>query len=289
MRRLPWDIVLALFTGLGVGLVYAWMISPIGNLNTNPSRLRADFKDQYRSAIAAAYASTSSLPRAEVRLSLLGDPDPLAALNAQAQRMLANGEMPQQIDLVAALAQALEGETAATSLPVTEPADNLVVVSTATFPLPPSEDGFDLTETAVAPLTPFLGETQALVASPTLRPTQTQVPTPGAPFTLIAQDEVCGANLPDGLLQVIVLNSNRRQMPGMEINVTWEGGQEQFFTGLKPEFGNGYADFLMVPNVSYTVRLAEGSDIASGLVAPTCQAENGETFFGGFKLTFQQP
>jgi hypothetical protein len=289
MRRLPWDIVLALFAGLGMGLVYAWMIAPLGNTNTDPSRLRADFKDQYRSAIAAAYASTGSLPRAEVRLSLLGDPDPLAALSAQAQRMLANGEMPQQIDQVAALAQALAGDTVAPSLPATEPAEFLVVVSTATFPLPPSANGFDLTETAVAPLTPFLGETQVPQTSPTLRPTQTLAPTRGAPFTLIAQDEVCDANLPDGLLQIIVLNSNRRQMPGMEIDVTWEGGEEAFFTGLKSELGNGYADFLMVPNVSYTTRLAAGSDIASGLVAPTCQAENGETFFGGFKLTFQQP
>lgn len=289
MRRLPWVIVLALFAGIGVGLVYAWMIAPPGNTNTDPSRLRSDFKDQYRSAIAAAYAATGNLPRARVRIALLGDPDPLAALNAQAQRMLANGEMPQQIDQVAALARALEGETAATSLPVTEPADSLVVVSTATFPQPPSDDRFDLTETAVAPLTPFLGETQAPAASPVLRPTQTLAPTRGAPFTLIAQDEVCDANLPDGLLQIIVLSSNRRQIPGMEINVTWEGGEEPFFTGLKPELGNGYADFLMVPNVSYTVQLAAGSEIASGLVAPTCQAENGEPFFGGFKLTFQQP
>ena len=289
MRRLPWDIVLALFAGLGVGLVYAWMIAPLGNTNTDPSRLRADFKDQYRSAIAAAYASTGSLPRAQVRLSLLGDPDPLAALSAQAQRMLANGEMPQQIDQVAALAQALAGETVAPSLPAAEPAEIPVVVSTATFPLTPPTDGFDLTETAIAPLTPFLGETQVPQPSPTLRPTQTLAPTRGAPFTLIAQDEVCDANLPDGLLQIIVLNSNRRQMPGIEIDVTWEGGGEPFFTGLKPELGNGYADFLMAPNISYTVQLAAGSDIASGLVAPTCQAENGETFFGGFKLTFQQP
>jgi hypothetical protein len=203
--------------------------------------------------------------------------------------MLANGEMPQQIDQVAALARALEGEPVATSLPVTEPTDSLVVVSTVTITQPPLDDGFDLTETAVAPLTPFFGETQLTAASPTLRPSQTLAPTRGAPFTLIAQDEVCDANLPEGLLQIIVLNSNRRQIPGVEINVTWEGGEEAFFTGLKPELGNGYADFLMAPNVSYTVQLAAGSDIASGLTAPACQAENGEPFSGGLKLTFQQP
>jgi hypothetical protein len=71
--------------------------------------------------------------------------------------------------------------------------------------------------------------------------------------------------------------------------ITWDGGEEQFFTGLKPELGNGYADYIMVPDIAYTVQLETGSDMATGLAAPTCQTPNGETFFGGIKLTFQQP
>jgi hypothetical protein len=85
------------------------------------------------------------------------------------------------------------------------------------------------------------------------------------------------------------LNSNRRQLAGIEIVITWESGNEQFFTGLKPELGNGYADYIMSPDTSYTVQLARGSDVALGITAPTCQASNGETFLGGIKLTFQQP
>ena len=78
-------------------------------------------------------------------------------------------------------------------------------------------------------------------------------------------------------------------MPGIEILITWEGGAENFFTGLKPELGNGYADYIMTPDITYTVQLRAGSDIASGLTAPTCQTPSGEAFFGGIKLTFQQP
>ena len=78
-------------------------------------------------------------------------------------------------------------------------------------------------------------------------------------------------------------------MPGVEILITWEGGAENFFTGLKPELGNGYADYLMTPDITYTVQLRLGSDIASGLTTPTCQTPDGATFFGGIKLTFQQP
>jgi hypothetical protein len=146
-----------------------------------------------------------------------------------------------------------------------------------------SEDTVVLTET------PLSIETPGTVSIPTPRPTQTTVPTPGAPFELTGQESICDSNLPDGLLQVMVLNPSRRQLAGVEVVITWDGGEEQFFTGLKPELGNGYADYIMTPNTTYTVQLARGSDVALGITAPTCQTASGENFFGGIKLTFQQP
>lgn len=284
MRRVPWDIMLALLAGLGLGLVYAWLISPLRVTNADPRALRADFKESYRSAIAASYAATGNLPSAQARLALLGDADPIEALNAQAQRMLANAETIEGADEVAALALALQdrpGEIPAAA--PTQVVEEIDVAFTATLPPPLSEVPITTTET------PELIATEATILPATPRPTQTPPPTLGAPFTLTAQDSICDTNLPDGLLQVLVLNSNRRQMPGMEIVINWEGGGEQFFTGLKPELGNGYADYMMTPDVSYTIQLASGSDVAAGLTPPTCQAPNGESYFGGIKLTFQQP
>ena len=92
MRRFPWDILLALVVGIGLGLVYTWMIHPKAVTDADPSTLRTDFKEQYRSVIAAAFAANKILPRAEGRLQLLKDSDPVEALNAQAQQMLARGE-----------------------------------------------------------------------------------------------------------------------------------------------------------------------------------------------------
>jgi hypothetical protein len=106
---------------------------------------------------------------------------------------------------------------------------------------------------------------------------------------LTGQENLCDPNLPDGLLQVLVLNRSRRQLAGMEIVITWNGGTEQFFTGLKPELGNGYADYMMTPETTYTVQLARGSDVALGITAPTCQSPEGASFLGSIKLTFQQP
>jgi hypothetical protein len=295
MRRFPWWIpvtLLALLTGLGLGLVYSWVISPARATDTEPAILRADFKEQYRSAIAAAYAATGNLPRAQARLAYLGDVDPVPALNAQAQRMLASGESFQQAEQVAGLALALSNngtpiptETAAIG-PVTEIASNETTTPTSTLPPPPPDVPIVLTGTAetVEP-----EPTQAVVIQVTPRPTRTPVPAFGAPFKSTGQDTVCDPNLPDGLLQIIVYNSRRKQMAGIEIVVTWDGGGERFFTGFKPEISDGYADFIMTPNIAYSVQLARGSDIVSGLTAPACQASNGESYFGGIKLTFQQP
>ena len=289
MRRFPWDILLALVVGVGLGLVYAWMISPLRVSNADPGTLRGDFKDQYRSAIAAAYAANDNLPRALARLQLLRDPDPVGALNAQAQQTLARGESAQVADQVAALAGALEerqDETIPTSDPFTQVVEFVEETSAPISSSPSPEFTFVLTETTP---TTLVEETQEALPSSTPRLTQTLAPTQGAPFRLTGQDEVCDPNLPDGLLQVVVISTSRRQIPGVEIDITWENGEEKFFTGLKPELGNGYADFIMTPDISYSVQLADGSDIAAGLVAPACQNPGGESYFGGIKLTFQQP
>jgi len=300
MKRIPWDILLALLVGLALGLVYSWMIAPRGATDTQPRILRADFKDQYRSLIAAAYAATGNLPRAQVRLALLGDANSVDALNGQAQRMQANNQSFERADQVAALARALDenanvegtngGATGAeptNSAPVSNPTTEIATQSenniTSTS-LPPSADvPGDLTET------PQSIETSTLVNIPSPRATNTSTAVPGKPFRLTGQETVCDPNIPNGLLQVLVLNSNRRQIAGVEIDVTWDGGEEQFFTGLKPELGNGYADYMMSPAIIYSIKLARGSDIASGITTPSCQSPNGETFPGGIKLTFQQP
>jgi hypothetical protein len=287
MRRIPWwrlGAMFALLVGLGIGLVYAWIVSPLRITNAGPVALRADFKESYRSAIAVSYAATGNLPRAQARLALIGDPDPIEALNAQAQRMLADSELIEEADEVAALALALENGSE--SVPTVAPTELVQEIATSfTETLPPASPDVPITITE----TPQSIETQPVLIAPTPRPTQTPPPTLGAPFTLTAQDNICDTNLPDGLLQVLVVNSNRRQIAGMGIVITWEGGNEQFFTGLKPELGNGYADYIMTPNITYTVQLASGSDIAAGLTPPTCQAPSGEAFAGGIKLTFQQP
>jgi len=292
MRRIPWSVLFALLLGVGMGLGYTWVLYPHPNTDAQPSALRADFKDQYRSLIAASYAGTGNLPRAQARLSLVGDVNAIDALNAQAQRMRASPQSFERADRVAALAAALGVETSGGALAT--PTLAFAVDAGNTFtPTSPAEltdlpilvsESPEFIETQT-----IVFETQPALLESTPRATPTPTPAPGKPFTLTGQENLCDSNLPDGLLQVLVLNRSRRQLAGVEIVITWDGGTEQFFTGLKPELGNGYADYLMMPETTYTVQLVRGSDVALGITAPTCQSPDGATFLGSIKLTFQQP
>ena len=79
-------LLTGLLIGLGLGLLYAWVISPVKYVDTSPASLRADFKDGYRAAIASAYLASGNVERAQSRLALLGDPNPVQALVNQAQQ-----------------------------------------------------------------------------------------------------------------------------------------------------------------------------------------------------------
>lgn len=280
MRRIFGDWLLPMIAGLALGLVYAWIISPTRVVDSVPAALRADFKDDYRAAIAAAYASTGDLPRAQARLALLGDPDAVQALSAQAQQMLGAGEPFEIVQQVAQLASALQGSLPTPTAPVVTASASEADTATS-----PAAGG---SETAAAPV-PQSTRTPLVIYTATPRPTHTATATLGAPFVLVEQSSLCDATLPEGLLQITVLDARRRQLPGVEIIVTWDGGEEHFFTGFKPDLGNGYADFQMTAGVVYALQLASGGSPLTGLSAPFCSGEDGATFLGSLALTFQQP
>lgn len=286
LKRFPWIWVLALMIGFGLGLTYTWVISPVQYIDAEPHTLRDDFKDHYRSAIAAAYASDADLDRARARLALLRDPYPPQALAAQAQRMVAVGESPDAVQQVAMLASALEGKVSDSSPVVVTPTppdaneptiQPLSDVPTNTITATPLVSGIEPTSTLVPILT----------ATP--RPTRTTTPTLGAPYQLVGQDTLCDQELAEGLLQIFVTNTSRKQIPGAEIIITWNDGEEHIFTGLKPELHHGYADYLMDPDVIFSVRMKDGGTPATDLSVPDCTDADGNPYFGGIRISFQRP
>jgi hypothetical protein len=94
---------------------------------------------------------------------------------------------------------------------------------------------------------------------------------------------VCEAGTAVTRIEVETLDALLNQLPGVEVIVRWDGGEDHFFTGFKPEQGDGYGDFTMTPGVSYSVMLVDGSPEISGLRIEPC--DNGRD--GGWRLSFQ--
>jgi hypothetical protein len=295
----PLHLILALLVGLGLGLAYSWRISPVTYVDANPAILRADFKDQYRIVIAASYSASHDLARARARLEVLGDADIIGELSAQAQRMVGAGESLKNIQPLAQLATDLQQGFVSippTSTRLASTPTPSVIKQPAITDTPTEEPIATETQTTMEPNIPtptisFAQTALAPVASSTFapRPTFTSVPPPGAPFALVGQDTVCEPGLQPGLLQFILMNARRTEVAGIEIIVTWNQGEDRFFTGFKPELGNGYADFIMQADTIYSIRVVEGGTFVPNISAPTCKDPNGAAYLGGLLLTFQQP
>lgn len=298
-RRGPWYLITGVILGAALGLVYAWLVSPITYVNTPPVSLRADYKDQYRTLIALAYASNGDLGRARARLALLGDPDPGPVVASQATRAAAQNHPNSEVQALALLAEALGSPVellastptaTLTALPVTPSATATSLPEPSSTPQPPETtpaEGENQTPETVDSLAGTVEAPPAATFTPL--PTLTPTATSGAPFVLTQREFVCDPNLPGPLIMVDVFDASGQPVAGAVVNLSWEGGQERFFTGLKPEIGLGYADYLMDPQLTYTLRLSDGGQVISDLKADECQGSGGGRYPGSWRLTFIQP
>jgi hypothetical protein len=255
VTRSGWfPVVIGIALGLAGGLYYAWIVNPVEYVDTAPNSLRADFKADYLALIASAYAGTNDLARARARLALFSELDPSTELAALAQQRLAAGFGEVEAAALARLAADLAGPTGG--------------------PAPTASPG------ASGSATP--------VPSPIPTWTPRPSPTPGAPFTLASQEQVCDSRLAEPLIQVEVTDAAGEGVPGVEIIVVWDAGEDHFFTGLKPELGPGYADFSMAEGVSYTLRLADSQQLLTDLSTHECEAQDGSLYLGSWLVRFHQ-
>ena len=293
-QRGAWFLLTGLALGLALGVVFAWFISPVQYVDILPSDLSLSAQDAYRALIALSFQSNTNLERARQRLALLKDGGTAQSLASQAQRIVAAGtNSGPEARALAFLASALGPQVAATSSPtsgalLSPTPKQLALLGSATATL----DLALAIRTATPPpsATPTLTRTVTLTPQYTFtpRPTQRSSPTLGAPFALKGRTQVCDPSLPQPLLQVDVFNSAGQGVGGMRIVVTWDGGEDDFFTGLMPDSGPGHADFVMTPQVPYAVRVGDGTDLASGLRIPNCTASDGSNYSGGWALRFSQ-
>jgi len=256
-RGFPWFILTGLIIGLSLGALISFVLSPVRHTNTSPSSLAEEYKAAYRLIIAQAFSSNQDPMRASQRLVLLGDDDALTALSKQAQLWLTNGE-EDSAKALANLASSLGNLQLAQVDPTLLPAQETVLPEESPTQQQPS----------ASQATTLPGSTQT------------------APYVLVDMQSICEVEQP-ALLQIEIRSGDGNPTPGVQINIAWDGGLDTFFTGLKPDMGEGYADFQMTPGVAYSLRAGNSATI-NDLVAPDCTDANGNPYTGGMRLVFGQ-
>ena len=275
-NRGNWYLLTGLILGLIMGIVYTWVIAPVKEVDTHPNLLRSDYKDIYRELISRAYQANNNLPRAEARLDLLGDADPALALAAQAQRYLAESGDNQTAKVLANLSAALQKAAITAETPPPN--------SSAPEEDNPSSGTMENSSTSNGTTTggtPTLGE-QSTEPSPS--------PTNSPPFILQDSSAICDPTLGEPLIQVIATNGEGEGVPGVTLEISLGADPtEVFYTGLKPELGLGYADYLAEPGLTYQLEIPDSGLLIPDIEVPTCQTEEGDSYWGSWEIYITHP
>ncbi len=268
-------LLVGLVLGLSAGLYYAWVVDPVIFVDASPARLSQRYKEEYLYLVSQSYAATGNWPQAQERLDALDDPDLAQRLNALLEQYLREQRPPQTVENLATLARQAGVEGAVIALFAPTPASGAAPAATSTATVSAPVD-----PTAV----PLPTSTPTRTPAPTTTPIPTAVPspTPRPDYRLLNQERLCAA-ASTTRIEVLTYDALLTELPGVEMLIRWEMGEDRFFTGFKPGEGAGYGDFTMESGVSYSVQVAAGSPEVSGLRVEPCP--NG--IDGGWRLSFQ--
>lgn len=272
-------VLLGLVLGIAGGLLYAWVISPVVYTDASPARLDAQYTEEYLFLVSQSYALTGDWEETQERLAALELENVAEPVTALFEKSLREGWPAAQVRNLAFLTQKLGGDS---------PALSLFGATPQPPPVTPTQAPAGPTATATLLPTPSPTPQPTRTPRPTLTPSATPraTATPRPDFLLVSQERVCEEDQPAPRIEVVALDAEMEELPGVEVVVSWEGGSDRFFTGFRPELGLGYGDFVMTAELSYSVVLAAGSPTISGLrVEPCAEDEGGMP--GGWRLTFQ--
>jgi hypothetical protein len=100
--------LLAIALGLGLGLFYGRVISPVEYIDTTPSTLRADYRTDYTLMVAETFQGEHDAEAAARRLALLGSEPPASLATAALEFARQNDYAPTDLQLLQDLAVALQ-------------------------------------------------------------------------------------------------------------------------------------------------------------------------------------
>lgn len=272
-------LMMGLAVGVALGLFYAWAIAPVVEFDTQPWQLNDEARLNYMTAISLAYRTDGDLQNAVNRLIelRLGD-DPFQALADTACDLFRHGidddSKRNAIESMIALYRP-QGRSGC--------ADQLNLFTIGQETATPFPTAIPVTPTLAPPASKTPTLTSPLnVTPPTVAPTRTPTQVPREDdFVLGPIQTYCSTELA-GIIEVYTGE------PGIEVRVTWESGEDRFFSGLKPERGEGYADFKMEANRGYVVDIPGRSRRTVSLTASACTTDGGQRSTTSYRVIFRR-
>jgi hypothetical protein len=94
--------------GLGLGLLYGWVLDPVRFTDTTPDSLRADYRTDYVLMVAEAYHADHNADLAVRRLAIFGS-EPASSIAEKAlQTGRDSGYAPKDLSLLQELTRAMQ-------------------------------------------------------------------------------------------------------------------------------------------------------------------------------------
>ncbi|MDZ4768031.1 MAG: hypothetical protein SGJ24_02795 [Chloroflexota bacterium] len=285
--RRPFSIlgaIVGLILGMGVGLLYAWVITPASQETVEPWQLDADSRASYTAAIALAYSEDDDLGRAVERLIALRFPgDPIQGVADVACQLASTGAAGSTGGLTALRAMIdlyrLQGRAGCADSLITlagDPGTGIVEIDlptpTVTLTAPPSK--------TPTPATIITTPTRIAVI-PTLAPQND--------FDLVGVTTACSVEASGVIIVEVYELNGSTGVPAVEVRARWNDGESRFFTGLHPNRGSSYADFQMEPGIDYLIDLPGRADpIGQPLSAVPCTTPGGDRAVITYRVLFRR-
>jgi hypothetical protein len=261
-RNIGW-IVLGIFlllAGFGIGLGLSWGLFPVQIINTSPAALSPTEKDSYRLLVADDFHVNADLSRARSRLDLLEEENSVDSLEDQITRVSRSGDPQNILASLQALKDALIENGARTLSSGTKEESN-------------NQSG-DL---------PLIVTRTVLPITPETTPDLISISTSESPL-IYNRRPLCSENMDLALVQVLVIDQSGQPANGIVILIKSEDTIQRLITGLDPEIGSGYVDFVLEPGRKYTLSIEGIPGISEKVESSECELQDGKKYLGGWLI-----
>jgi hypothetical protein len=274
-------LLLGLAVGIGLALIYTWEIDPVIERNTAPWQLSDSAREDYVVAVALSYAENQDLQLAFDRLRQLRPSQDVWTVVAQIaceRHKRVQVKTNSDVVVMRALEQLYRPQGASGcadgQYPTPAPVNFVTQVPT---PFPTST----LTPPATKTPTPVL-----FTSEPETPFAPTATVSFAGSYVLARINPFCDSDV-NGVIQVNVYDNNGQGIAGVPVRVSWAGDQSDlFYTGLVPDEGPEYSDFVMEAGRTYTVAVASAGAAQQSVEAVPCGSDS--SLITSYQISFRR-